>query len=106
MQATRPAAGHPATRDLGLLGSSRRMKACASTSKCRFALVASPQAGPLLPGSRHHLDLGALRLVLRELERLDGVAQRKLAADQGPDVDATRRQIVDRPVELDPPAKG
>src|SRR3954454_18251216 len=51
------------------------------------------------------LYLGALRLVLRELERLDGVLQRKLSRQQRPHVYAARRQVIDGPVELNAPAE-
>src|SRR6185369_17465213 len=55
------------------------------------------------PSRANNLHLGALRLVLRELERLHRVAQRELSADEGPDVDTARRQIRDGPVEFDAP---
>ena len=41
----------------------------------------------------------------RRCERRHGVLQRILARQQRPHVDAARRQIVDRPVELDAPAE-
>ena len=52
-----------------------------------------------------HLDLGALVLVGRRGERRHGVLQRILARQQRPHVDPARRQVVDRPVELDAPAE-
>src|SRR5450432_2056812 len=55
---------------------------------------------------RNHLDLGAAGLVLGELECLDRVFERKLARQQRTHVDAARRQVLDRPVEFDAPAKG
>ena len=51
------------------------------------------------------LDFGALVLVGRRAERRDGILQRILARQQRPHVDAARRQVVDRPVELDAPAE-
>ena len=53
----------------------------------------------------NELHFGALRLVLRELEGLYRVAQRKLPREQRPDVDPVRGDVLDRPVELDAPAE-
>src|SRR6266566_9519499 len=53
----------------------------------------------------NELHFGALRLVLRELEGLYRVAQRKLPREQRPDVDPARGDVLDRPVELDAPAE-
>src|SRR5207253_6154811 len=53
----------------------------------------------------NELHFGAFRLVLRELEGLYRVAQRKLPREQRPDVDPVRGDVLDRPVELDAPAE-
>ena len=44
-------------------------------------------------------------LSLASANACDGILQRELAGQQRPHVDAARRQVVDRPVELDAPAE-